>query len=294
MAVKKKSWLGSLIDTGVNTVKQNKYVQWAEKKVKKVWNNITKPKKKTSAQKRKTEQKRKPNQKNVSPEEIAAWAWGKAKDGARWAENKINSIPGVKYWKNKMKVKVIDQKPLKVVQQTELASVPSPNSSAFVDNFWARNNAVMGPSANPDGWSEAYVYGVITKEVISTLRGRRSSLLSNFAKNPKIPKAPPKKPSNPKETLTSQGTGEIKNVYNSIKQAPKYPSEFKAVQNGTKKVNVKNQDVLEKLREVESGQWKKIYKDGYDSKGKKISIHYFESQSGKVFDVKVKSGWSNK
>ncbi|WP_238456761.1 RHS repeat-associated core domain-containing protein [Desulforamulus aeronauticus] len=91
-----------------------------------------------------------------------------------------------------------------------------------------------------------------------------------------------------------RGTGEIKNVYNSIKQAPKYPSGFNAVQNGTKKVNVKSQDVLEKLREVESGQWKKIYKDGYDFNGKKISIHYFESQSGKVFDVKVKSGWSNK
>ncbi|MCI1696915.1 pre-toxin TG domain-containing protein [Aneurinibacillus aneurinilyticus] len=110
---KKTNWLGSLIDTGINMVKQNKYVQWAEKKVKEVWNNITKPKKKTSAQKSKTQQKRKPNQKSVSPEEIAAWAWGKAEDGVRWAENKINSIPGVKYWKNMMKVKVIDQKPLK-------------------------------------------------------------------------------------------------------------------------------------------------------------------------------------
>ena len=86
----------------------------------------------------------------------------------------------------------------------------------------------------------------------------------------------------------------IKNVYNSIKQAPKYPSGFKALKNGTKKVNVKNKDILDKLRGVESGQWKKIYKDGYDSNGKKISIHYFQSQSGRVFDVKVKSGWSNK
>jgi len=25
----------------------------------------------------------------------------------------------------------------------------------------------------------------------------------------------------------------------------------------------------------------------------KVSIHYFQSQSGKVFDVKVKPGWSN-
>jgi hypothetical protein len=66
------------------------------------------------------------------------------------------------------------------------------------------------------------------------------------------------------------------------------------MQNGTKKVKVNNKDVLEKLREVESGQWKKIYKDGYDVNGKEISIHYFQSPSGKVFDVKVKTGWSNK
>ncbi|UNL86377.1 hypothetical protein [Priestia koreensis] len=91
---------------------------------------------------------------------------------------------------------------------------------------------------------------------------------------------------------SAKGTGEIKNVYNS--QVPKYPSGFKGVQNGTKKVNVKNQDVLGKLREVESGRWKKIYKDGYDTNGKKISIHYFQSQSGKVFDVKIKPGWSNR
>lgn len=97
-------------------VKQNKYVKWAEKKAKEVWNNITKPKKKTPAQKSKTQQKRKPNQKSVSLEEIAAWVWGKAKDGARWAGNKINSVPLVKSLKNMMKARVIDQKPLKGAQ----------------------------------------------------------------------------------------------------------------------------------------------------------------------------------
>lgn len=94
--------------------------------------------------------------------------------------------------------------------------------------------------------------------------------------------------------LAFKGNTQIKNVYKSIKDAPNYPKGFKGVQNGTKKVNVNNKDVLEQLREVESGQWKKIYKDGYDANGKKISIHYFQSPSGKVFDVKVKSGWSNK
>ena len=37
----------------------------------------------------------------------------------------------------------------------------------------------------------------------------------------------------------------------------------------------------------------KIYKDGYDMFGNKISIHYFQSPSGKVFNVKVKIGWSD-
>lgn len=52
--------------------------------------------------------------------------------------------------------------------------------------------------------------------------------------------------------------------------------------------------LLEQLRKVESGVWNKIYKDGFNAKGEKVSIHYFQSKSGKVFNVKVKSGWSNR
>ena len=96
------------------------------------------------------------------------------------------------------------------------------------------------------------------------------------------------------EGTTQAGESSIKNIYDSIKKAPQYPEGFKNVANGTRKVNIKKGDVLDELRKVESGQWKKIYKDGYDANGKKISIHYFQSQSGKVFNVKVKSGWSNK
>lgn len=86
----------------------------------------------------------------------------------------------------------------------------------------------------------------------------------------------------------------IKNVYDSIKKAPKYPEGFKLRQNGTKLNTIKNKDALDDLRKIESGEWKKVYKDGYDSKGNKNSIHYFQSKSGKVFDVKVKNYWSNK
>lgn len=86
---------------------------------------------------------------------------------------------------------------------------------------------------------------------------------------------------------------ELKNVYDSIRQAPKFPAGFKDAIGGTTKNAVKNQDVLSELRKVEAGTWQKIYKDGYDASGNKVSVHYFQSKSGKVFDVKVKNGWSN-
>ena len=72
-----------------------------------------------------------------------------------------------------------------------------------------------------------------------------------------------------------------------------YPEGFQPVTNGTKTNKIKNQQLLEKLREIESGTWKKVYKDGYDTFGNKISIHYFQSESGKVFNVKIKKKWSN-
>jgi RHS repeat-associated protein len=84
----------------------------------------------------------------------------------------------------------------------------------------------------------------------------------------------------------------LNNVYSSIKKAPKYPSDFVLKQNGTKKYNINNSKLLEELRKIEPGKWHKIYKDGYAG-GQKVSIHYFESTTGKVFDVAVKLGWSN-
>ncbi|MCO6509126.1 MAG: VENN motif pre-toxin domain-containing protein [Snodgrassella sp.] len=93
---------------------------------------------------------------------------------------------------------------------------------------------------------------------------------------------------------TEQGASDkIKNIYNSIKDSPQYPQNFKAIQNGTTRNAVKNQALLEQLREIEPGKWTKVYKDGFDASGKKVSIHYFQSQSGKVFNVKVKPNWSN-
>ena len=96
------------------------------------------------------------------------------------------------------------------------------------------------------------------------------------------------------KTVKREGNSrELKNVNNSIKNSPNYPEGFQPRKNGTTKNTVKNKELLSKLREIESGTWRKIYKDGYDAYGNKVSIHYFQSESGKVFDVKVKPGWSN-
>ncbi|WP_338866844.1 hypothetical protein [Myxococcus stipitatus] len=84
----------------------------------------------------------------------------------------------------------------------------------------------------------------------------------------------------------------LKNVYNGVRSAPGYPSEFKALQNGTTRHRVANKDLLEKLRELEPGEWTKVYRDGWVGPDK-VSLHYFESASGKVFNFKVKPGWSN-
>ena len=72
---------------------------------------------------------------------------------------------------------------------------------------------------------------------------------------------------------SGNNSGELKNVYNSIKDSSNYPKGFRARNNGTTKNTVKNGELLDRLREIESGVWKKVYKDGYDAYGNKISIH---------------------
>lgn len=89
-----------------------------------------------------------------------------------------------------------------------------------------------------------------------------------------------------------EGVKVTRTLYQAIKYAPKYPQGFKAVQNGTKHVTVNNKSLLNELRQIEAGTWKKVYKDGYDKNGNRVSVHYFQSKSGLVYDVKTKSGWS--
>ncbi|WP_082411368.1 RHS repeat-associated core domain-containing protein [Methylogaea oryzae] len=92
--------------------------------------------------------------------------------------------------------------------------------------------------------------------------------------------------------LGTIGKGAL-NVFRSIKACPKYPAGFRDVQNGTKKYSVNKKELLEKLKEIEPGKWSKVYKDGFDSSGNQVFVHYFKSDSGAVFDLDVKPGWSN-
>jgi hypothetical protein len=85
----------------------------------------------------------------------------------------------------------------------------------------------------------------------------------------------------------------MQNVFNSIKESPNYPRGFRMAKNGTKKNTATNKDRIFMLRSIEPGTWKKVYKDGYDANGKHISIHYYESETGRVYDVKIKHRWSN-
>jgi filamentous hemagglutinin len=81
-------------------------------------------------------------------------------------------------------------------------------------------------------------------------------------------------------------------IYDCPEDAPNYPEDFYPIPDGTQWLKVKNQFLLAELREIEQGEWQKVYQDGY-SQGNQISVHYFESPSGRVFDLKIKSGWSN-
>lgn len=93
--------------------------------------------------------------------------------------------------------------------------------------------------------------------------------------------------------LNLQFFSKIMEIYNSITESPNYPKGFTNVQNGCTKNKMKKLKLLDKLREIEPGEWKKVYRDGYDENGEEVSIHYFESRSGKVFNVKTVDEWSN-
>lgn len=100
------------------------------------------------------------------------------------------------------------------------------------------------------------------------------------------------KPNSSQNTNQNNNSGQLNQTYTSIKDAPQYPQGFRATQNGTTKHTINNRELLNELRKVESGKWQKVYKNGFDASGNRVSVHYFQSQSGRVFNVKVKPNWS--
>jgi hypothetical protein len=80
------------------------------------------------------------------------------------------------------------------------------------------------------------------------------------------------------------------NIYTSIKNAPGYNPHFIRIQNGLTKGPVDNKQLLFQLNQVGSG-WQKVYQNGWIN-GQKVSLHYFQDSSGKVFDFWIQNGWS--
>ena len=60
------------------------------------------------------------------------------------------------------------------------------------------------------------------------------------------------------------------------------PAGWRPLKGGTTKVRINNRELLEDLRRKLPGEWKKVYRRGADG----TEIHYFEHESGKVFNVK--------
>jgi hypothetical protein len=83
----------------------------------------------------------------------------------------------------------------------------------------------------------------------------------------------------------------VKNVYSSLSRSPNFPRGFRSAQNGIQKVEINQRELARELRKIEPRKWYKVYRDGYIG-ANKVSIHYFESATRRVFDVKVKDGWS--
>jgi hypothetical protein len=87
--------------------------------------------------------------------------------------------------------------------------------------------------------------------------------------------------------------------YNSAKAAPAWPKRFSRTLEGAKpgntlRENIKNSDRYRWLQEQLPGEWKKVYRNGYDG-GKEVSVHYFEhTKTHQVYDVKVYDGWSKR
>lgn len=83
----------------------------------------------------------------------------------------------------------------------------------------------------------------------------------------------------------------VRNVHSSLNKSPNFPRGFRSAPNGIQKVEINHRELLRELRKIERRKWYKVYRNGYVGTNK-VSVHYFESATRRVFNVKVKDGWS--
>lgn len=83
----------------------------------------------------------------------------------------------------------------------------------------------------------------------------------------------------------------VRNVYSSLSKSHNFPRGFRSAPNGIQKVEINHRELARELRKIEPRKWYKVYRDGYVGNNR-VSIHYFESATRRVFDVKTKDGWS--
>jgi len=84
---------------------------------------------------------------------------------------------------------------------------------------------------------------------------------------------------------------DLNEFYDSIRQHPRYPTNFSKIRNGTRKVKINNSGLLYELNKM-GRDWKKVYQDGYIG-NEQVSLHFFQDKSGMIFNFKIKEGWSN-
>jgi RHS repeat-associated protein len=85
----------------------------------------------------------------------------------------------------------------------------------------------------------------------------------------------------------------VNRVFRSLKKSPNYPRNFQPLKGNPLRENIKDKKLLNLLRTIEPSKWQKVYKNGWIN-NRRVSIHYFESKSNRVFDVKTVTGWSTR
>ncbi|MBI4494023.1 MAG: RHS repeat-associated core domain-containing protein [Chloroflexi bacterium] len=91
----------------------------------------------------------------------------------------------------------------------------------------------------------------------------------------------------------TDGGGLAGSIYKGKRDHPSWLPDFvRAAPGAIKKVVIQDRELLQKLQEAVPGRWRKVYEDGY-SGGRRVSLHYFQHESGQTFGVKaVWDHWS--